>query len=120
MSALLTQTEEEARLPLTPAEIFKITAARETTRSCSRSSRSDSRTRCGSYWPRIPCKLVRPSASQLPESCRSLQSLHRLAQGTASKRALLIACPHSAQMPNFSCRIRVKASSMARKSLPSA
>ena len=31
MSALLTQTEEEARRPLTPAEIFKITAAREST-----------------------------------------------------------------------------------------
>jgi hypothetical protein len=31
MSALLTQTEEEARRPLTPTEISKITAARETT-----------------------------------------------------------------------------------------
>jgi len=31
MSALLTQTEEEAGRPLTPIEIFKITAARETT-----------------------------------------------------------------------------------------
>ena len=31
MSALLTQTEEAARRPLTPTEIFKITAARETT-----------------------------------------------------------------------------------------
>src|SRR5208282_5120500 len=31
MSALLTQTEEEARRPLTPTEIFEITAARETT-----------------------------------------------------------------------------------------
>ena len=31
MSALLTQTEEEAGRPLAPTEIFKITAARETT-----------------------------------------------------------------------------------------
>ena len=30
MSALLTQTEEEARRPLTPTEIFRITAVRET------------------------------------------------------------------------------------------
>ena len=58
-------------------------------------------------------------ASQLQESCRSLQSLHHRVQGTASKRALLIGCAHSSQMPNFSCRIRAKASSMARKSLPS-
>jgi hypothetical protein len=34
MSALLTQTEEEAQRPLTPTEIFKITAARETTLAC--------------------------------------------------------------------------------------
>lgn len=58
-------------------------------------------------------------ASQLREPCRSLQSLHHLVQGTASRRALLIGCLHSVQMPNSSCRIRAKASSMARKSLPS-
>jgi len=51
------------------------------------------------------------------ESSRSLQSLQCRAQGTASKRALLIGCPHSSQIPNFSCRIRVKAFSMARRSL---
>jgi hypothetical protein len=30
---------------------------------------------------------------------------------------MMIGCLHSSQMPNFSCRIRVKASSIARKSL---
>jgi hypothetical protein len=33
MSALLTQAEEEARRPLTATEVFKVTAARETTRA---------------------------------------------------------------------------------------
>jgi len=53
-------------------------------------------------------------------SYRPLQSLQWRAQGTASKRALLIGSPHSSQIPNLSCRIRVKVSSMARKSLLSA
>jgi len=46
-----------------------------------------------------------------------LQSLRRLVQRTASKRPCIIGYPHSSQMPKFSCRIRIKASSMARKSL---
>jgi hypothetical protein len=57
------------------------------------------------------------SASHLLESRRSLKSLHHPVHGTASKRALLIGCPQSPQMPNSLCRIRVKASSMARVSL---
>jgi hypothetical protein len=35
------------------------------------------------------------------------------------KIAKLTGCPHSSHTPNPACRIRVKASSMARKRLPS-
>ena len=51
------------------------------------------------------------------ESCRSLQSLQCRAQGTTSRRALLIGCPHSSQVPNLSCRATVlfrKSQSLAR------
>jgi hypothetical protein len=51
------------------------------------------------------------------QSCWSLHSRRRRVQGTASKRDRPIGCPHSSRVPNLPCRIRAKASSMARKSL---
>ena len=71
------------------------------------------------YSPRIPRRVRNWPASYFCASWRALQSRHHRVHGTASRRALLIGSPHSSQTPNFSRWIRSKASSMARKSLPS-
>jgi len=72
----------------------------------------------GARWQNGLASVPRGCIPHDREPCRSLQPLQCPVQGTTSKRTLLIGCPHSSQIPNRSWRIRVRASSMARDSLP--